>query len=142
MKIDESWYIKSKDKNFPFAISCGGIIVRKADNKLYVAILRDSKFSDYMLPKGRQEVGESLIDAARREISEETGLSELTYICKLGIKERLTFEKNEWRKMHYFLFTTEEKEGKQKLEKGEEDYVVEWFDINNPPRCFGRSRKN
>lgn len=138
MKIDRSWYVKLKDKKFPSAVSCGGVVIQKSRNGIKIAMVRDDKFEDkyYVLPKGRQEIGEGLLDAAEREIAEETGLSELNCICELGFKERLTFEKDVWKKMYYFLFTTKRKEGKQKLEKGEEGYVVEWFDIENLPPLF------
>lgn len=141
MKIDKSWYIKPKDPGFPFAVSAGGVVVRKEGKKLLLALLRDTKFDDYMLPKGRVEKGESLEDAAKREILEETGLSGLKMICKLGSKERLTLEKNEWRKTYYFLFVTIQKRGQQKLEKGEEDYIVDWFDFETLPSFFWPEQK-
>lgn len=136
MKIDKSWYIKPSDPNFPSAISAGGVVVRKDKNKLMIALLQDKKFSDYMLPKGRVENGESLEAAAKREIGEEMGLRELQFIDKLGEKERFTFEKNEWRKTYYFLFSTNQLSGKQQLEEGERDYVLEWFDFESIPNFF------
>ncbi|KKQ97273.1 MAG: hypothetical protein UT24_C0002G0023 [Candidatus Woesebacteria bacterium GW2011_GWB1_39_12] len=53
MKIDESWYIKPKDKNFPTSVSAGGAVVRKKKERLFIAFIRDKKFGDFMLPKGR-----------------------------------------------------------------------------------------
>ena len=128
MKIDKSWYIKPKDKNFPSALSCGGAVIRKDRNKFKIALIRDKKFNDFMLPKGGMEKDEGKVVTARREIAEETGLEDLEYLGKLGFKERLTFEKNEWRRTYYFLFATNQIKGIQKLEEGEEDYIVEWYD--------------
>lgn len=139
MKIDKSWYIKPK--GIKEVHSCGGIVVRKDGDRLLVALIHDKKFTNYMLPKGRIEKGESKIEAAKREVSEEAGLNKLNLIRELGVKERLTFKKHEWRITHYFLFETVEIEGKQKLEKGEEDYVVEWFDLNNLPEFFWPEQK-
>jgi 8-oxo-dGTP pyrophosphatase MutT (NUDIX family) len=141
MKIDESWYIKPKDKNFPVTVAAGGVVIRKNNNKLYVALLRDKRFEDCMLPKGGAEKGESPEATAKREISEETGLNDLSMICKLGIKERLTFEKNEWRKAHYFLFATDQENGAQDLQAGEEDYVIEWHNIDKLPLMFWPEQK-
>jgi 8-oxo-dGTP pyrophosphatase MutT (NUDIX family) len=92
------------------------------------------------LPKGRVEKFENLEDAARREVLEETGISDLTLVEKLGIKERLTYEKNEWRTMHYFLFLTEQKNGKQNLQE-DENYEFGWFDFDNLPTMFWPEQK-
>ena len=134
MKIDKSWYIKPK--GIPKSINAGGVVVRKLKDKFYIALIRDKKFTDYMLPKGRVEKGEDLVTAAKREISEETGLNDLILISKLGKKERLTFEKNEWRKTHYFLFVSNQEKGQPNLQQGEEDYVLEWFDLDKLPSFF------
>ena len=140
MKIDESWYVKPKDKNFPFDVSAGGVIIRIEGNKLLIALIKDPEFDDYLLPKGRLEKGESFEDAAKREIAEETGLNNLKLISKLGVKERLTFEKNEWRTTHYFLFITTQKDGVQNLQE-DEDYVLEWFDFDKLPPMFWPEQK-
>src|SRR4030043_1109669 len=141
MKINESWYIKPKDKNFPVSIAAGGVVIRRNNNKFYIALLRDKKFEDYLLPKGGAEEGENPETTAKREISEEAGLNELNMVCELGIKERLTFEKNEWRKAYYFLFVTDQEEGTQDLQAGEEDYLIEWHDIDKLPPMFWPEQK-
>ncbi len=136
MKIDKSWYIKPRDKNYPTQMLAGGVVVRREKGILLIAFIKDKKFTKYILPKGRIEIGESEVEAAKREISEEIGLEKIRLVCKLGIKQRLTFNRKFWNVYHYFLFVTKQKSGIQKLEKGEKDYVLVWFDINNLPPMF------
>jgi len=140
MKIDNSWYIKPTDKDFPEKINAGGVVVRKTDGKILVALIRDRKFSDYNLPKGGMEDGEDIIKTAKREISEETGLSDLNFISELGVGERLTFEKDKWAITHYFLFTTSQEIGVQNLQE-DEDFEVGWFDIESLPNIFWPEQK-
>lgn len=139
-KIDKSWYIKPKDKYFPTKINAGGVVVRKANNQLLVALIRDRSFSDYGLPKGGIKEGEDTIKTAKREISEETGLKDLYFVCELGTRERLTFEKDKWATTRYYLFTTEEEKGQQSLQE-DEDLEVKWFDIDNLPEFFWPEQK-
>ena len=141
MKIDKSWYEKPKDPNFPVATSAGGVVVRKDNGKLMIALIGTDYHEDYMLPKGAQEKGEGVEDTARREIVEETGLHNLKLICKLGVKERLTFEKDKWKTTHYFLFETKEVSGQQKLEPGEKDLKLSWFDLEKLPPMFFPEQK-
>jgi ADP-ribose pyrophosphatase YjhB (NUDIX family) len=136
MKINESWYIKPKNQNFPSSVAAGGVVVREEKGKLLIALIGTDYYKDYSLPKGKQEDGEKIEITARREIAEETGLSNLELICELGIKERLSFEKSDWKTIHYYLFKTDEISGKQNLQKGEEDLTLDWFDLDNLPLLF------
>jgi len=53
----------------------GGIIYRIVDNKVQVLLTEDIDRLLAVLPKGHVELGESLQEAAQREIQEETGLT-------------------------------------------------------------------
>ena len=141
MKIDKSWYIKPKNPNFSSSVAAGGIVVRKEKGKFLVALIGTDFYKDYMFPKGRQEDGEEIEITARREIAEETGLSNLKLICELGITERLSFEKNDWKTIHYYLFQTDDVSGKQNLQKGEEELKLSWFDIDSLPLLFWPEQK-
>jgi 8-oxo-dGTP pyrophosphatase MutT (NUDIX family) len=141
MKIDDSWYIKPKDPNFPSSVAAGGVVVRKEKGKLLIAFIGTDYYEDYTLPKGMQEKGENIEVTAKREISEETGLDKLVLVKKLGIKKRLSFNKTTWNTYHYFLFVTGQKSGIQKLELGEEDLFLEWFNIEKLPSIFWPEQK-
>ena len=140
IKIDSSWYKKPAGK-LPERLVAGGVVVRMEDGKLLVGLIRDQKYEDYMLPKGGVEKGESLEEAAKREVMEETGIDNLNLVCFLGKKERLSSEKKVWAITSYYLFTTNQITGKQNLQEGEEDLVFEWFDIDKLPSFFWPEQK-
>lgn len=67
----------------------------------------------WSLPKGHVEPGEGTIEAARREISEESGIDELTFVKGLGTYERYrmnwdgTDNLDDLKVIEMFLFTTD-----------------------------------
>ena len=97
--IDKLW--KTFVKQFPVIEAAGGLVER-TDNKL-LFIFRNNKWD---LPKGGVEKNELIIDAAKREVTEETGvadlivqnqLSETYHIFKKGKRFRL--KKTYWFRM-------------------------------------------
>ena len=97
--IDKLW--KSFEKKFPIVEAAGGLVER-TDNKL-LFIFRNNKWD---LPKGGVEKKELIIEAAQREVTEETGVSDLIvqkqlsetfHIFKKGKRFRL--KKTYWFKM-------------------------------------------
>ena len=140
MKIDKSWYIKP-DGYLLEKLAAGGVVVRKENSGILIGLIKDKKYKGYMLPKGGIEEGESAGDAAKREVSEETGINNLDLICFLGKRERLSLQRDKWHITSYYLFETGQISGVQKLEEGEEDLVFGWFDINNLPQLFWPEQK-
>ena len=61
-------------------ICAGGIVI---NDKNEVAIVNQNHDS-YSLPKGHVDNNESYLEAAKREIYEETGIEDLIYIKELG----------------------------------------------------------
>ena len=97
--MDKLW--KGFKKKFPIVEAAGGL-VKRTDNKL-LFIFRNNKWD---LPKGGVEKNELIIDAAKREVTEETGvtdiivekrISETYHIFKKGKRFRL--KKTYWFKM-------------------------------------------
>ena len=64
-------------------VSAGGVVYRQRDGVLQVALVGKITPPRWGLPKGGQQRGESLEQAALREVSEETGL-QARLICPLG----------------------------------------------------------
>lgn len=132
MKIDNSWYIKPP--GVAEHTSCGGVVVRKDGDRILVALVTEPGFKEYILPKGHVESGEDLEQAARREIAEEAGFTELTLVKRLGSVGRLDFRKRSWGTMHYFLFTTGQDMTSPR--DPEHQYIVKWFPIEDLPEMF------
>lgn len=91
--------------------SAGGVVVNKKGRVLVV----NQRGNSWSLPKGHIEPGESRLEAAIREIGEESGLQRLTLIKDLGSYSRYKIglgdmkeDKGELKTIHMFLFVTDE----------------------------------
>ena len=130
--IDHTWY--QRPPHVPEHVSAGGIVARLENNETYIALIGEDGLNGYVLPKGHVDPGETLEQAAVREIAEEAGLSQLTLVAPLGVKERLDFDKRAWKKTHYFLFLTNQIEGRPT--DPQHDYEVKWFPLDAVPKLF------
>jgi 8-oxo-dGTP pyrophosphatase MutT (NUDIX family) len=107
--IDESWY--QRPPRVPTRLSAGGIVVRRDGNSIVVALAREGRWPLFVLPKGGIEKSEQPEAAARREIAEETGLTELKLLADLGKQGRCGWNKKVWIVTHFFLYSTTQIEG-------------------------------
>ena len=55
--------------------AAGGVLWRRAGDRVEVAIVHRPKYDDWSLPKGKLDPGEPVLAGALREIREETGFS-------------------------------------------------------------------
>jgi 8-oxo-dGTP pyrophosphatase MutT (NUDIX family) len=108
-------------------VSAGGVVYRQRDGLLQVALVGKITPSRWGLPKGGQQRGESLEQAALREVSEETGL-QARLICPLGdIQYWFRWGGRRHNKTVYF-YLMEAIGGDLSLHDHEYD-LVEWFAI-------------
>ena len=89
-------------------VSAGGVVLNKDGFVLVV----NQNGASWSLPKGHVEKGEEIVDAAKREIYEESGISILNLISELGSYQRSKISAtggndiSEMKTIHLFLFTT------------------------------------
>lgn len=92
--------------------SAGGVVLNKKGEVLVV----NQNGNSWSLPKGHLEPGEDALTAAKREIAEESGISELVFLKDLGAYERSRLGRNglpdasESKRIALFLFTTPQTE--------------------------------
>ena len=119
-------------------ISAGGIIVRYRNNTWEVVVLRDMNNS-WTFPKGKIEKGEILEKTARREIEEESGLHNLTFITKLPVIQYTYGIIN--KTVHYFLFeSTNDEPLINQTEEGIHD--ARWMTIDTALDTIGYPETN
>ncbi len=100
------WY----DVDVKHTFSAGGVILN-SDNDVLVVSQHGTSWS---LPKGKLEEGEDDKAAALREIEEETGITDVKLIKRLGVYDRFRIgkdgreEKEEFKTITMFLYTTSE----------------------------------
>lgn len=82
----------------------GGIILNRENE---ILLVYNPETDSWTYPKGHVEEGESFLETAKREILEETDISDLELISELPIYERPTRQQqNKIKVMHMFLFRT------------------------------------
>ena len=89
------------------ATSAGAIILREIEGELKIALAQHQRTDKtWVLPKGHVEEGESIEEAALREIHEETGLDNVQLIMRLGTVMRESIKRNgdlEQKTIYFFL---------------------------------------
>jgi 8-oxo-dGTP pyrophosphatase MutT (NUDIX family) len=114
----------------PDKLSCGAVLVRKAESRWMTLMLRAYRNWDF--PKGLCESGETPMQAAMREIGEETGITDLNF--DWGDRFTDTGPYNQGKVARYYLARTEE----EKVEMGispetgrPEHHEYQWMDFDN-----------
>lgn len=93
-----------------YAKTAGGVVIGPTKQVLVV----NQGGLSWSLPKGHIDPGETALEAATREIAEESGVKQLTYIQDLGSYERHRIsleggdDTSELKSIELFLFTTQQ----------------------------------
>ena len=114
----------------PDKLSCGAVLVRRAESGWMTLMLRAYRNWDF--PKGLCEIGETPMQAARREVGEETGITDLNF--DWGDRFTDTGPYNQGKVARYFLARTEEQEVEMGIspELGHpEHHEYQWMDFDN-----------
>lgn len=119
--------------------SAGGVVLNKKGEVAVVSQPNDT----WSLPKGHIDLGEDELTAACREILEESGISDLTLVCKLGSYDRYRIGLNggddfsELKNIAMFLFTTKQEELKPQDPRNPE---ARWVDKNEVANLLTHSK--
>lgn len=84
--------------------SAGAVVFRRTGRGVRLLVLR--AYANWDFPKGEHEPGESELDAARREVAEETGLTDLDF--PFGDAHRDTLPYSGGKVARYYLAETGE----------------------------------
>ena len=110
-------------------LSCGAVVVRHTDDGWMTLMLRAYRNWDF--PKGLREEGETSLEAAIREIGEETGIQDLEF--EWGEKFLDTGPYSRGKVARYYLAKT----GQETIEMGispetgqPEHHEARWMDFN------------
>jgi 8-oxo-dGTP pyrophosphatase MutT (NUDIX family) len=87
----------------PASRAAGAVVFRRSESGIRLLLLRAYKNWDF--PKGLVEPGENELDAAKREVREETGLAELDYPFGDEFKETVPYAGN--KVARYYLAETD-----------------------------------
>ena len=146
-KKTESVYIYHKNikklweiftKKFPIIDAAGGLVERSDDKFLF--IYRNNKWD---LPKGGVEKKELIIEAAQREVKEETGLADLIVINKIGETYHIFNNGKNFRlKRTYWFKMKSDYQGELFPQEEEGITSVEWINKKRIPEIFKNSYEN
>ncbi len=103
--------------------SAGGIITREGK----VVLVNNRKTGSVTFPKGRVNGGETLEQAALREIREETGLSRIKAVKYLSSYTRLGGTQGLPKEIHLFLYRADT----DKLHPEDPETTAEWVALDD-----------
>lgn len=146
-KKTESVYIYHKNikklweiftKKFPIIDAAGGLVERSDDKFLF--IYRNNRWD---LPKGGIEKKELIIEAAQREVKEETGLADLIVINKIGETYHIFKKGKNFRlKRTYWFKMKSDYQGELFPQEEEGITSAEWINKKRIPEIFKNAYEN
>lgn len=118
-----------------FVDDAGGIVINKQTGDIALVKMPGGFWA---FPKGKIDKDETALEAAKREIYEETGATNLELIKELPTYQRPNaVQPDELITMYMFLFKTETKELKQKEEDVDD---ARWFRKGDVKSSLGLSK--
>jgi len=122
------------------AVSAGGVIVKNKNGLYLILLLRDVRFPEWYFAKGHVEPGETLEQAALREVAEEAGLHNLKIHFLLGSYDRFVKKTDEMKTIHYFLMSPVQDEIPSEPEN--KNVELKWFPLEELPIMYLPEQKD
>ncbi|NAS29626.1 NUDIX domain-containing protein [Flavobacteriaceae bacterium R38] len=135
---DEAELLALFKSKLPVVVAAGGLVVNQEDKILF--IYRNGKWD---MAKGKLDKGESIEEAAVREVEEETGVKQLKIDRFLETTYHV-FERNgvfKLKETHWFLMNTSYK-GKLIPQNEEGIEIVDWKDTQQIAEALKNSYQN
>tara|TARA_X000001036_G_scaffold112072_1_gene104994 strand:+ start:236 stop:865 length:630 start_codon:yes stop_codon:yes gene_type:complete len=125
-------------RTFPFVEAAGGLVQHQDGRFLF--IYRNNKWD---LPKGKIEKNETLIKAAKREVSEETGVTHLEVKRPLPITYHVYNANGKFKvKKTYWFFMKSKFNGSLLPQFEEKIKMAVWKGINEIPKLMENAYEN
>ena len=125
-------------RTFPFVEAAGGLVQHEDGRFLF--IYRNNKWD---LPKGKIEKNETLIKAAKREVSEETGVTDLEVKKPLPITYHIYNANGKFKAKKTYWFLMKSKFNGSLLPQFEENIkMAVWKGINEIPKLMENAYEN
>ncbi|KAI6171569.1 Nudix hydrolase domain-containing protein [Aphelenchoides bicaudatus] len=103
-----------------------GVVLRERDGKVEMLLMQEAKKKcrgKWYIPAGHVEPGETIEEAVKRELQEETGFEgQVEHLLSIEVKG------SGWYRMSYFC---EIAGGQLKTEPDQESLSAEWFDVDD-----------
>lgn len=123
-------------------ISAGGVVYKKIDRKIYLLMIKDQN-GNWTFPKGLIEPEEDEKEAARREVGEETGITQINFSKELKpVQYWYRWENDLIKKtVRYFLF---EANGEETFKPQKEEGITEvrWVSPEEAREIVGYPKTN
>jgi len=125
-------------RTFPFVEAAGGLVQHQDGRFLF--IYRNNKWD---LPKGKIEKNETLIKAAKREVSEETGVTDLEVKKTLPITYHIYNANGKFKvKKTYWFLMNSKFNGSLQPQFEENIKMAVWKGINEIPKLMENAYEN